>query len=115
MEERIKSHMDLDVHSDRISVATAGPCRAPGRLIGKVMHDVVKLLRVMANIGTPEQLHSNEKLLLNAEDRALRAWSLHNSRSRSRCVRLHRTVLQTVQKTLKIELPQPRFNSSRNA
>ncbi|MGJ7505276.1 hypothetical protein ACSFBF_33295 [Variovorax sp. ZT5P49] len=38
MEERIKLHVDLDVHKDGISVAVAEPGRAPGRLIGKVTH-----------------------------------------------------------------------------
>ena len=57
MEERTKFHVGLDVHKDSISVAAAEPGRAPGRLIGKVTHDVAKLLKVLAKIGTPEQLH----------------------------------------------------------
>ena len=48
------------------------------------------------------------KLLLDVEDRALRVDCLPYKRtSQSRCVRLHRAVLQPVQKTLKVELPQP--------
>ena len=57
MEERTKFHVGLDVHKDSISVAVAEPGRAPGRLIGKVTHDVNKLLKVLAKIGTAEQLH----------------------------------------------------------
>ena len=47
----------LDVHKDGISVAAAEPGRAPGRSIGKVTHDVSTLLKVLAKIGTAEQLH----------------------------------------------------------
>ncbi|MDN8618116.1 hypothetical protein [Variovorax ginsengisoli] len=57
MEERIKFRVGLDIHKDNISVAAAERGRAPGRLIAKVTHDVVKLLRVLVRIGTPEQLH----------------------------------------------------------
>jgi transposase len=57
MEERTKIHVGLDVHKDSISVAAAEPGRAPGRLIGKVAHDVSKLLKVLAKIDTTEQLH----------------------------------------------------------
>lgn len=46
----------LDVHQDSISVS-AEPGRTPGRLIGKVTRDVAKLLKILAKIGTPEQLH----------------------------------------------------------
>ena len=57
MQERSKIHVGLDVHKDSISVAAAEPGRAPGRLIGKVAHDVNKLLKVLAKVGTAEQLH----------------------------------------------------------
>jgi transposase len=57
MEERTKIHVGLDVHKDSISVAAAEPGRAPGRLIGKVAHDVSKLLKVLAKIDTTGQLH----------------------------------------------------------
>jgi len=57
MEERIKFHVGLDVHKDSISVAVAEPGRAPGRLVGKAAHDVSKLLKMLAKIGTVEQLH----------------------------------------------------------
>ena len=39
MEVRSKIHVGLDVHKDSISVAAAEPGRAPGRLVGKVVHD----------------------------------------------------------------------------
>lgn len=57
MEERSKLHVGLDVHKDSISVAAAEPGRAPGRLIGKVKHDVNQLHKVLGKIGTPEHLH----------------------------------------------------------
>lgn len=57
MQERSNIHVGLDVHKDSISVAAAEPGRAPGRLIGKVTHDVNKLLKVLAKVGTVEQLH----------------------------------------------------------
>ncbi len=57
MEERIKIHVGLDVHKDSISVGAAEAGRAPGRLIGKVTHDVNKLLKVLVKVGTAEQLH----------------------------------------------------------
>ena len=57
MEERTKIHVGLDVHKDSISVAAAELGRSPARLIGKVAHDVNKLLKVLARIGSAEQLH----------------------------------------------------------
>ena len=50
MEELSKIHVGLDVHKDSISVAAAEPGRAPGRLIGKVTHDVNKLLKVLQSL-----------------------------------------------------------------
>ena len=57
MEERSKFHVGLDVHKDSISVAAAELGRAPARLIGKVAHDLNKLLKVLSKIGTAEQLY----------------------------------------------------------
>jgi transposase len=57
MEERAKFHVGLDVHKDSISVAAAEVGRAPARLIGKLTHDLNKLMRVLTKIGTAEQLH----------------------------------------------------------
>jgi transposase len=47
MEERTKIHVGLDVHKDSISVGAAEPGRGAARLIGKVTHDVNKLLNAM--------------------------------------------------------------------
>ncbi len=52
-----KFHVGLDVHKDSISVAVAEPGRTVGRLVGKVVHDVSKLLKLLSKIGTAEQLH----------------------------------------------------------
>ena len=57
MQEISKFHVGLDVHKDSISVAVAEPGRSAGRLVGKVTHDVNKLLKLLVKIGTPEQLH----------------------------------------------------------
>lgn len=57
MQERTKFHVGLDVHKDSISVAAAEVGRMPARLIGKVAHDLNKLLKVLARIGGAEQLH----------------------------------------------------------
>jgi len=57
MEERSKIHVGLDVHKDSITVAVAEPGREKARLIGKVVHDVPKLLKVLAKIGAPDELH----------------------------------------------------------
>jgi hypothetical protein len=52
-----KIHVGLDVHKDRISVAVAEPGRIAGRMVGKVVHDVSKMLKLLGKIGTAEQLH----------------------------------------------------------
>jgi len=57
MEERSKIHVGLDVHKGSIVVAAADPGRDKARLIGKVVHDVAKLLKVFAKIGTCSELH----------------------------------------------------------
>lgn len=57
MQELSKIDVGLDVHKESISVAVAEPGRGPGRLIGKIKHDVNKLLKVLAKLGSPEQLH----------------------------------------------------------
>ena len=46
--------MGEDVHKGTINVAAAEPDRAPGGLIGKVSHDVHKVLKVLAKVGTAE-------------------------------------------------------------
>ena len=57
MKERTKFHVGLDVHKDSISVAAAELGRAPARLIGKVTHDLNKLLKVLTKLGSAEELH----------------------------------------------------------
>ncbi len=57
MEERTKIHVGLDVHKDSITVAVADPGREKARLFGKVVHDVPRLLKVLAKIGAVEELH----------------------------------------------------------
>lgn len=57
MDERSKIHVGLDVHKDSITVAAADPGREKARLIGKVAHDLPKLLKVLARLGTPAELH----------------------------------------------------------
>lgn len=57
MEQSSKIHVGLDVHKDSISVGVAEPGRAPGRVIGKIAHDVHKLVKLLGKLGSPEQLH----------------------------------------------------------
>ena len=57
MDQLSKIHLGLDVHKDSITIARADPGRDPARIVGKVAHDVSKLLKVLAKIGPPEQLH----------------------------------------------------------
>lgn len=45
MEEGTKFHVGLDVHKDSVSIAAAELGRAPARLVGKVTHDLNKLLK----------------------------------------------------------------------
>lgn len=57
MQDSSKIHVGLDVHKDGISIAAAEPGRVPGRLIGKVTHDVSKLFKVLAKVGNADELH----------------------------------------------------------
>ena len=57
MDKLIKFHVGLDVHKDSITVAQALPGRDPARVVGKVAHDIPKLLKVLSKLGSPEQLH----------------------------------------------------------
>jgi transposase len=57
MDRLIKIHVGLDVHKDSITVAQALPGREPAKLVGKVVHDIPKLLKALAKLGAPEQLH----------------------------------------------------------
>ena len=57
MDQLIKIHVGLDVHKDSITVAQALPGREPAKLVGKMVHDIAKLLKALAKLGSPEQLH----------------------------------------------------------
>ena len=57
VEERSKVHVGLDVHKDSISVGAAAPGREPGRRVSKVPHDVSKLTKILARLGSPQELH----------------------------------------------------------
>lgn len=57
MEEGIKVHVGLDVHKESIAAAAAEAGREPARVVGKIAHDVNKLLKLLAKLGAPEQLH----------------------------------------------------------
>jgi transposase len=57
MNQLSKIHLGLDVHKDSITVACADPGREPARVVSKVPHDLGKLLKVLAKLGRPEQLH----------------------------------------------------------
>jgi transposase len=57
MEEASRIHVGLDVHKDSITVAAAQPGRTPARVVGKTMHDVNKLRRVLDKVGPPQALH----------------------------------------------------------
>jgi transposase len=57
MEQLSKIHIGLDTHKDSITIARADPGREPGRIVAKVPHDVAKLIKQLARIGTPQQLH----------------------------------------------------------
>lgn len=57
MAEISKIHVGLDVHKDSISVTVAEPGRSGGRLVGRVIHDVAKLIKVLGKIGAADQLH----------------------------------------------------------
>jgi transposase len=57
MDKGIKIFVGLDVHKDTIAVALAEQGRAPGRVVGTIVHDVHKLLKVLARLGGSAQMH----------------------------------------------------------
>ena len=57
MEQVIKVYVGLDVHKDTIAMALAQAGREPARLVGTLAHDVTKLLKALARLGPPGQVH----------------------------------------------------------
>ena len=57
MEEPSKVHVCLGVHKDSISVASAEPGRAAGRVVGKAAQDVGKLTKELEWLGSPGEKH----------------------------------------------------------
>jgi transposase len=56
MEERIKFFVGLDAHANNISVAVAEAGRAPARVLGKIAHDVPKLVKLLGRYGDPTRV-----------------------------------------------------------
>jgi transposase len=54
MEEGIKFFVGLDVHKDTITAAVAQAGREPARLLGRIAHDVAKLIKLLARYGEPK-------------------------------------------------------------
>ena len=57
MEKVIKVYAGLDVHKDTIALGVAQAGRSPARMIGKLPHDVNKLLKALGKLGAPEEVH----------------------------------------------------------
>lgn len=58
MDKGIKVYVGLDVHKDTIAIAAAQAGeRTAGRQISTVAHDVPKLLKALARLGKPEEVH----------------------------------------------------------
>jgi transposase len=57
MEETTKIHVGLDVHKDSITAAAAESGRAAARVVGKLAHDVPKLVKLLDTLGPPASLH----------------------------------------------------------
>lgn len=57
MDENIKSYVGLDVHKESIAVGVAEAGRSAARLLTEIVHDVAKLLKALARVGSLEALH----------------------------------------------------------
>lgn len=58
MDKGIKVFAALDVHKDTITMAAAeADSRAPARQIGRMAHDVNKLLKALGKVGAPGEVH----------------------------------------------------------
>jgi len=55
MSEGSKVFVGLDVHKDSISIAVAQVGQRAGQFVGKIAHDVPRLLKQLARIAAPAQ------------------------------------------------------------
>ena len=58
MDEGIKVFVALDVHKDSIVIGAAqAGSRVPARQVGRTAHEVNKLLKALAKLGAPSEVH----------------------------------------------------------
>jgi len=57
MDERIKVFVGLDVHKESIEIGVADAGRAEPRSLGRIPHDVPKLLKALRRLGEPGSIH----------------------------------------------------------
>ena len=57
MDEGIKVYVGLDVHKESIEVAAAQAGRGEPQAVGRVAHDIPKLLKTLAKLGEPHAVH----------------------------------------------------------
>ena len=57
MQEISKIHVGLDVHKESIALGMAEPGRAAAKVIGSIGNDVPKLLKMLAKLGQPQEIH----------------------------------------------------------
>ena len=57
MDEGIKVYVGLDVHKESIEVAAARAGRSEPQAVGRVAHDIPRLLKVLARLGEPHAVH----------------------------------------------------------
>ncbi len=57
MDKDIKEYVGLDVHKETIAIAVASAGREAARAVATIKHDVNKLLKQLARLGKPEQVH----------------------------------------------------------
>jgi hypothetical protein len=57
VDEAIKVYVGLDVHKESIEIAAADIGRAEPRALGRITHDIPKLLRVLGKLAEPHAVH----------------------------------------------------------